>query len=113
MLYDPKWELPIETKPLEPWQGVLRSAAELIRRRGHCQNRYEASDGSLCVIGAVSTAATGAALPPLFGAPDDVYNKAISAIVEHMSMWSIPEWNDRPGRTPNEVATMLDEVASH
>jgi len=34
MLYDPKWEAPAETKPIEQWRKLLLDAADYIESHG-------------------------------------------------------------------------------
>lgn len=54
MLYDPKWEVPAEVK-LEPWQQILKDAADIIEREGWIRDSYHNKNGH-CAIGAINKA---------------------------------------------------------
>ena len=55
MLYDPKWKVPTETKPLEPWRKVLLAAATAIETHGHAKNTMRI-EGRMCALGAMEFA---------------------------------------------------------
>lgn len=103
MLFDPKWEAPIETI-LEPWRQKLLDAAERIRECGLCQGGY--TDGQrFCALGAIYG-----------GYPDgdDAAKQAENALYQFRSPETsdgVVHWNDQPGRTAEEVASFLERVA--
>lgn len=78
MLYDPKWEVPIETKPLEPWRKLLLDAAAIIERQGHAKYVTGAKNGHVCLFGALNTAHHGHS--DYAGSPTSDYPEATAAI---------------------------------
>ena len=56
MLYDKKWDKPVEAPvQLEPWRQAWLDAAEVIRKRGWCVDNFQ-SHGRVCMLGALSVA---------------------------------------------------------
>lgn len=89
---------------------VLMKAAEIIRERGWCQNRFEDSAGRVCAMGALKVAAgmpadiMGAVLPPAaFKARDRLQN--------HLNGRGPHKWNDDADRTADEVIAALESAA--
>lgn len=108
MLYDPKWEKPLPTKP---WRKALWQAADYIETRGWWQPNVR-SDGadSLCALLAISRVAGNAS------------NKAERMFFRHieprwwmrigrMASLAIPVWNDTPQRSKEEVVHALRTAA--
>ena len=95
---------------LEPWRRVLLDAAQYIREHGWCQNTVSTKDGRVCAVGAI-----GAAYEAAFH--DKGCGIAITAMEHldrHLSIsgpWSIPKWNDAPGRTAEDVVAAMEEAA--
>lgn len=91
---------------------ILETAADVIEKRGWTQGVYVDANG-VCMLGAISTAVTGD--PRLYWR--DIANffpgqtpvvKALSAYLE--GEWP-PQFNDRPGRTKQEVLDALRGAA--
>lgn len=78
-------------------QRILRRAAVLIRQRGWAQNSFHAADGSLCILAAIAEAAAGMGRD---------YRDAAQVVAERIGE-SLPYWNDRPGRTAEDVLAVL------
>lgn len=57
MLYDPKWEVPVEAKPIEPWRKLLLDAADYMESNGFCTGFLENCEGAVCARGALFRAA--------------------------------------------------------
>ena len=93
---------------LDEESRLLLRAAEVIEHRGWCQNEYTTSDGRLCVLGAVKTAR---GLSPRDDEDaDDLVEKACERLYNAVGN-RVHLWNDRPGRTQDEVVAKLRAVA--
>lgn len=103
MLYDKKWdkELPV-TPTLEPWQQLLLDAAQYIRDHGWCQHQLMNRHGAVCLAGALESA------PGWKNAQDAI--EAVARLQPHASIW-VSVWNDKPGRTKEEVIAVLEKAA--
>jgi len=98
---------PVATPPAAPAKtvrDVLLHAALLIEERGWCQGLYEAPDGRLCAIGALSVASGGDADIYVGGAADEALARIVCTAY-------IPHWNDATGRTAAEVIAALRAAA--
>lgn len=82
---------------------VLERAAELLERDGWCQRQLHHCDGSRCVRGAIIDAALEVGEGSL--PPSEWLRRHLGA------KRSLPEWNDDPGRTADEVIAKLREAA--
>lgn len=84
--------------------SILRQAADIIRARGWAQRDYTADNGSVCILQAIHTVTggTGAASE---GALDVLRDRIRREFGEDAS--SVPVWNDRPGRTVEDVLRIL------
>lgn len=106
MLYDPKWEQQVETKPREPWRDVLLTAATRIERMGHCKGRLRGNNGEYCVVGAIfGNPASGAHVS---GTRDEL--EAHVRFSSHVG-GDMVGWNNADERTAEEVITKLRSVA--
>jgi hypothetical protein len=138
MLYDPKWEVeaPVEIK-LEPWQEILLKAADLLERKGWCQNQFERL-GSHCAVGAIGAAHNSKDNPVInYSLPEPVHQSVrilLEAVnnaerqkdMDARTAWqklfgripatklfsSVPEWNDEPERTKEEVVSIMRKAAN-
>lgn len=94
----------VETKIVDADGEVLRRAADIIERRGWCQNDYQ--DGAaVCILGALRLAITG----NTDNHSDRVHNPA-ERLAKNLGQapWV---WNDEPGRTKEEVIAALRSAA--
>lgn len=83
---------------------VLREAAAIIERDGWCQGDYR--DGKKrCAVGAIADAR-----PPDW--PDRLFDAVDSAIEAVVGTAILPDWNDAPGRTKDEVIAALLSAAN-
>ena len=138
MLYDKRWEETITpVVEEEEWRTILRRAADIIER-GWTQRKYSERNAkgvpiAFCAVGALSCAsapdniinsrAYGFAEPAT-----DAGQVAYRKLLEHVNstiptkgyLWwkkpatrysSVPDWNDDPDRTKEEVAKAMREAA--
>lgn len=78
----------------------LRAAAEVLRCDGWTQGELTDANGCHCVLGAFYKAGC-LAMP---GAADQVFR-------DHIGVGSLAAWNDREGRTAEEVIAALEAAA--
>lgn len=110
MFIDTKREGEVIAPAEDGWRSLLRRAAQLIRDRGHCKGSYE-KNGALCAVGALSMAATGHYEPDL---GNKQYCAAMGKIISaqiNRRVYFLPEWNDRPETTAEDVAGFFERVA--
>lgn len=90
---------------LEPWQGILLRAADLIEQRGWTQGRAEDNEGRLCMLGAISVAASHTVF--------DAYKAGTTAAgaLYHYLGGPIPAWNDNAHVTKADVLRALRAAA--
>jgi hypothetical protein len=90
-------------------QEVLLKAAELLERRGWCQNELTNPEtGAYCVLGALQTVC----LVDYFiesEAREILRNKVYG---EPPETGSLVDWNDEPGRTATEIISTLRAAAA-
>lgn len=79
----------------------LREAARLIRDKGWCQGVYRDDAGRHCAVGALCEA-TG----------DGGLDLARSYLWQRIRTTSIADWNDRPGRTEQDVIAAFESAAA-
>lgn len=85
-------------------RDVLHRAADLLSEFGWCQGREGSLDeGEICAMGAVNEAARSLGVP---FRRDDALDLALDRIAPY-----VPEWNDAPGRTKEEVVAALRHTA--
>lgn len=113
---------PVVEAPTEAWRKALMDAADVIRKRGWCQKFHDGE--RVCAVGALHVAfgstPTLRVLPngtsiPVFEPswPDgcDVAADHVKAVL-HLGEWeSLPDWNDAPERTADEVISALEAAA--
>lgn len=97
MLYDPKWEEQIVVKD-EPWRQVMREAAKIIQQRGWVQGIMEDPKGRVCMMGAILKTRN---IPSATGQAMVILDRGGGG------SW----FNDRPGRTKEEVIAKMLEIA--
>lgn len=131
MLFDPqKWVMPEipEVEPEnEPWRRLLKDAIGVIQKRGWTQNKIEAENGSVCLLGALQVARHGmTSARARYRGSDNRYSKedhykAKRALKRVINDSSIAFWNDRwaegstnpsKGRTKDEVIAALQKAAT-
>lgn len=96
-----------ESAKLDEASKLLLKAADLIERRGWCQNHYASQDGRLCYLGALKTVLG----VPLDGVSHPLIGEAglrMSKAVGRPCVW---QWNDDTGRTQEEVVSKMRAVA--
>lgn len=77
---------------------VLKLAGDLIRKRGWVQHQFEAEDGALCTLGAVSEASSRTSAD---------YYDATQELIRRIGDVAVAAWNDQRGRTVDDVLRVL------
>jgi hypothetical protein len=80
----------------------LRAAADLLATNGWIQGAPSDEHGRYCIDGAVNVVTDDA----------NVYKDATEAVLDHLGTPSITGWNDKPGRTAEQVIAVLRETAA-
>lgn len=81
---------------------LLLDAADRLEEHGWCQGVAVDRTGRMCVVGAVSYHADKAG---------KIWPAAVDRIQRQIDALDIAAWNDAPGRTQDEVVSMLREAA--
>lgn len=80
---------------------LLLDAADCIEKYGWCQGHAQDDKGRVCVLGAM-----------VYGAASyEDWQRAIDKIIRQTNVLEIASWNDAPGRTMEEVVSMLRAAA--
>ena len=108
MLYDPKWEVQVETKPIEPWRRILLNAADFMERRGHVKGSLCDDDGRVCVIAAINFVDYGAYH---WGIDSDASTIAWDRLCKHIGGSPIA-FNNSPDRTGAEIIATMRACAN-
>ena len=75
---------------------VLKDAAAYIREHGWCQDQLAKLNGQVCLLGALDDIG------------EDAEGPAEELLRERLGGGSIADWNDTPGRTVEEVLSVLE-----
>jgi hypothetical protein len=81
---------------------ILIRGKQKILERGWCQHMSIAPDGRCCMIGALALAAER------FDGADYPARRVLENVIG--PVWSIPSFNDAPGRTKEEVLEVFDKA---
>ncbi len=103
MLYDKRWDAPA-TKEGPVVNGLKRARGFV--ERGWCQHMGADAKGNVCMSGALNRATCHNHSAYLRGEVDAVR----FAVVKAIGWENIPAWNDRPGRTKEEVLAAIDRA---
>jgi hypothetical protein len=110
MLYNQEWDKQLTEINNEPWRQVLLDAADLIERKGWCQNQAKSTflgfTLGYCMIGALDEVLTRS------DEPAKVWESVASHRLSLAVNGSIIDWNDDDTRTKKEVVAKLREVAN-
>lgn len=114
MYFDPQCKpVTVPEIKLEPWRQALLKAAEIVRERGLCQGQMVDKQQRVCAMGAMSIAMSGLCDHRWM----NLYIMATNAVIEELArrkqinLGGIPDWNDQPGRTKEEVIDVLTAAA--
>lgn len=91
-----------EARVLEPWRQYLLDAANILERDGWCQSVCLNKRGERCIMGALGAVYHSSML--------DWPQQAIHALNINLQ-GPIASWNDKSGRTKEEVLAMLRDTA--
>lgn len=106
-------EVPAIVKPLEPWRQLLLDTAHYIREHGWTQYQAHDGRGAVCLTGALLATIDSAATLGMRGSLFISASNAIQAeiVLRGGPDYSLPRWNDQPGRTVEEVLDVLEAAA--
>jgi len=97
MLYDRRRELSEERR-------LVLKVAEYIHEHGWCQGRFALPDGRVCLLGALIALYKG-------GEDEEEIMRVQKLVQIEIGSIQIPKWNDRRGRTQEDVLKLLERVA--
>ncbi len=80
---------------------ILSKAADIISKKGWCQNDYSRPNGAVCASRAINDAAGGLAHA----------HEAREAFLKFIGRDSIAVWNDSKGQTKEKVIATLRDAA--
>lgn len=104
MLYDKRWEKR-KAKETKSLSQIYNEAADLIRDNGHSRGSLRASDGSMCVWGAISQVVDGN--------PFEASGRSMKMLepLSKMVGTNIIGWNNMESRTKRQVLGLLRKAA--
>jgi hypothetical protein len=89
---------------------ILLGAAQNLRELGHCKGQFQNDAGCVCAVGAIRLAASGSVYHSNESATEAT--RILRRVVGHHGEFgTIPEWNDDPERTPEEVIAAFEKAA--
>lgn len=103
MLYNKDWN---RDKTLNPAKDILLRAADLLEKHGHIKDRLGNPSIGMCANGAIWYAVKE---------ETESYLAGVNALSTHLGLHNfmlIPEWNNAPERTAEEVITAMKEAAN-
>ncbi len=86
---------------------VLYKAIDILHERGWTQDVYENAEGNVCSLGAIDSARMDLDLSTSESGADD----PIEALEEIIGYQDVPEWNDAPERTFEDVLLAFKTAA--
>jgi hypothetical protein len=98
-------ETPVLLKE-EAWRAILLKAAGQIEKLGWMQGGFGDEVHGVCMVGAINLAVTGTPY---------IYNLQSDNAIHHLSMrlgGEVAHWNDKVGRTREEVLWALRKAAN-
>jgi hypothetical protein len=116
MFVDEKWVGEVRTAT-EPWRTVLLESADYIERVGWCQRAELNENGQVCAIGGVFySGEEGYRLEAIYKEVITKFGEYINAYCGGSNMYGGPLdvalWNDRGGRTKEEVVSAMRACAN-
>ncbi len=102
MLFNPMWQN-------DPVARVLLYAADQLETVGWCQGTEMDRQGRMCAVGAIRRACRDRG-EEVFGMLSHLAIVRVCTVVDEVS---VPSWNDREGRTRDDVTTALRRAAWH
>lgn len=92
-------------------KNLLVSAKNLILTDGWIQGDYGDSESGFCILGAVSAAYDEAALDDDGAVAREACKRLQATLSDLGFVTSVAAWNDRDGRTEQQVLDLLDTAA--
>jgi hypothetical protein len=92
--------------------AIFRATAELLRRDGWIQDLDTNADGNRCLVQALDTICASQSRKVRSRYHTDILDPLRKTLREQWG-WneSAIDWNDEPGRTAEEVITLLEQTA--
>lgn len=91
-------------------KDILIKAKSILEENGWCQNRYNGSNGEVCLSEAIQRAGGHQEYGSFYMPPDSEVLMAHRYISSNILEDSVYGWNDRKGRTKEEVMAALDKA---
>jgi hypothetical protein len=101
MLYDRRWE------KVDAIGSVLLAAADIIERRGWCNDGPVGPRGEVCLLVAISDTMPG----PWSHEKDRLREAVCAQLRRHIDHMAIIEWNETVCESKEEAIAMLREAA--
>ncbi len=101
----------------EPWRGLLRLAADLIEEHGLAKNVTVCrATGAMCIRGAIMVAdGRSDEVPywfPMFISREATEaDRAVACYLGVEGGWGVPDWNNHPDRSKEEVVAAMRAAA--
>lgn len=92
-------------------QYILATAADILEADGWCQGVARDQAGRHCALGAIGTAAHKDGANLLTREAFELQDAATDMLQAHLEVDWVHEWNDKPGRTKDEVVQALRAAA--
>jgi hypothetical protein len=105
MLYDKKWDK--EVKVVDEVGKMILKAADWLEEHGWCQGWMDDDRGRSCAMGAVWNVTKDM---KIYVVAARRIGRAAS--IDYGSPSSVVRWNDKPGRTAEEVMAIMRHAAS-
>lgn len=86
---------------------ILEGAIEVLDEHGWQQGDYGDEENGFCVLGAMARSYVGANYVPMYGEP----LRYLVGALDVVQPWQVADWNDKPGRTKEEVIEALTLAA--
>lgn len=90
-------------------KDTLLRAAELLERDGWCRGNSIDRQGRRCAMGAINSASH----EPGSGTAWDRFDQAADRLQTYLGRTHVPDWNDHPERTAEQVIAALREAANN
>ncbi|QTF81819.1 hypothetical protein SEA_GUEY18_34 [Gordonia phage Guey18] len=89
---------------------VFDAAADILEKDGWSQGKLHQPDGSHCALGALAVASETKVCDETITL-NERWPRLYSKLAHYLDSWDIPDWNDYPERTAQEVIDALRGLA--
>lgn len=101
----------VEASVLTPEHQLLWDAAAYIEKHGWCQDSVSTADGRVCLVGAIKAAAGMPIHGHDWSSGPGAVAYAACEIMDNRTSRPAADWNDRDGRTQDEVVSAMRAAA--